>query len=265
MKSIWSKTATFLITAGILLLAINIAGQLVGNACFYQPKPHKEYIKYSPSDDLRRKPDESEQDFIMRMNHYVYTRTNHWFMGLNDDTHTDPSYISSLSVPFIYNPLIYARQLFFFLKSKDFRLEFQNARSALLRGYGFCSQRALIVTDILHDNNIDADTISINGHVIATAKITDEGTQKDFVLDPDYDVAIPFSLEYTQNNTNILNKYYNDKNTEVIIGIYEKKFRKKYGIRFSKRKELFFVWLQWLIPAALICLGMCIRWRCRRE
>lgn len=154
--------------------------------------------------------------------------------------------------------------------------EFVNWRKGIERGVGLCSQQAIVETEILNENGIEASVVGLDGHVVVTAKIEND---RWIMADPDYGVIIPFDLKEIESNTNIIKPYYYsgfesyyvnyeslgskmefDKN----IGLLIEKIRQFYGPEgnvinndyFShshnnaKIEKLAYLWI-WLIPLIL--------------
>lgn len=85
-----------------------------------------------------------------------------------------------------------------YINPKFFRMyEFQDYHRALARGIGLCSQHAIIETGLLQEQGIPARLIELHGHVVLTAEV-DEGQW--WVLDPDYGLVIPMSLDAAEEH-----------------------------------------------------------------
>jgi hypothetical protein len=85
--------------------------------------------------------------------------------------------------------------------------EFQDYHRALARGIGLCSQHAIIESGILQEKGIPARLIELQGHVILTAQV-DEGQW--WVLDPDYGLVIPMSLDAAQEHASEVAQRYGE-------------------------------------------------------
>ena len=78
--------------------------------------------------------------------------------------------------------------------------EFVTPRKALDRGYGFCSQVSKIVYSVLTDQGIEATIYSSPEHTV----VVSNGN----ILDSDYGVFVPHSLEDVQQEPSIIDAYY---------------------------------------------------------
>ncbi|MBZ9756905.1 hypothetical protein LB524_16565 [Mesorhizobium sp. ESP6-5] len=78
--------------------------------------------------------------------------------------------------------------------------EFVTPRKALDRGYGFCSQVSKIVYSVLADQGIEATIYSVPEHTV----VESNGS----ILDSDYGVFVPHSLEDVQQDPSIIDDYY---------------------------------------------------------
>lgn len=108
-----------------------------------------------------------------------------------------------LRLPWSENFLIRAMS---YVNPKFFRLyEFQDVDRALERGVGLCSQHAIIQTGILRAQGTDARLVELNGHVVLTAEV-EEGEW--WVLDPDYGVVIPMSLDAAEEHADEVAQIY---------------------------------------------------------
>ena len=77
-------------------------------------------------------------------------------------------------------------------------------RAALLLGVGHCSQQSIVLAAFLRERNIESDVIGLGGHVVATAR-TPTG---EWVLDPNYGLVFPGTIESLAQDTERLRKTY---------------------------------------------------------
>ncbi len=100
-------------------------------------------------------------------------------------------------------------------------LERSDWRMGLLQGVGFCSQQSLVLSGFLRERGVESTVMVLDGHVVVAAK-TPEG---EWVLDPDYGVALPFPLaEAEVNKDRVRSIYraagYGEAQTEMVVDIY---------------------------------------------
>jgi hypothetical protein len=141
-------------------------------------------------------------------------------------------------------------------------LEFRNARYALERGFGLCSQAALALADLLSRARIPVAIAQLEGHVVVTAE-TAPGRW--IVLDPDYGITIPMPLERIQGDaaavvSEAYGGRYGSSVIERVAGAYGKAHRiLPWGTareRARSRLERLVFLLKWMIPLLLIGGGV---------
>lgn len=186
---------------GIFLTLCNIWGLVQGDKLWYQPEiqqsiNHKKFSK--ESFDSVRRPGENDFAYAERMTLYVNSHTIHYFENRNtiDNIHI-------IVTPFFRSWPLWLRGLWASISGVKFTVEFCNPEKGLARGYGFCSQRALILQNILRENGIDARATDLYGHVVCTARING----KDILLDPDNGLASEHSLEDFHKRPELLLQY----------------------------------------------------------
>lgn len=166
----------------------------------------------------------------------------------------------NLRVPLTENYLLWiAAQL----RPKNYApYEYVNWKRALQRGVGLCSQQSIVVAGVLRELGVPSRIVGLSGHVVAAAQIDD---QKDswWLLDPDYGVVIPYSIQAVQKDPRLAVKYYEEKGysgpilqtllrvygpegNQVVSGVEEYFPRKKVFVESGA--YLF----KWLLPFLLI-------------
>lgn len=170
----------------------------------------------------------------------------------------------NLTIPLHENYILYALSYVY----PDYKkYEFCQYKKALERGVGLCSQQAIAITDFLNRKGIETRIVSLGGHVVATAKV-DEKNNEWWVLGPDLNVVIPYSIEKLETSPDIVRSYYRgkiDKNIglteEQIAEIYGKEGNiiyptGNYGYMDCNWKKVFIerssYFLIWIIPILLI-------------
>ena len=137
-------------------------------------------------------------------------------------------------------------------------VEFRNARYALERGFGLCSQAALALADLLSRAHIPVAIAQLEGHVVVTAE-TAPGRW--IVLDPDYGITIPMPLEEIQGDPAavVAGAYggrYGAPVVERVARVYAKGHRiLPWGTARERARatlERLVFMLKWLVPLLLI-------------
>jgi hypothetical protein len=138
--------------------------------------------------------------------------------------------------------------------------EFQNHRRALARGIGLCSQHAIITQGFLEEQGIAAKLIELQGHVILTAEVEPNVW---WLLDPDYGLTIPMSLEDAEDHPESVADFYRDAGfSDYDVDKVESFFATRDNLVYdggakAYNSRLWWIefWaylLKWLIPVAFI-------------
>jgi hypothetical protein len=110
-----------------------------------------------------------------------------------------------LRVPFQENYLLFVAS---YLDPQTFRMyEFCNYRHAIERGVGLCSQHAIILVELLQLKGIPAQVVGLGGHVVVQAE-ADAAAGEWWILDADYGVIIPDSIQTVQDDPTFVIAYY---------------------------------------------------------
>jgi len=83
-------------------------------------------------------------------------------------------------------------------------LTLNNYVHILRRGLGMCGQQALAVVDILEKRGIKASSVGLLNHVVAQAEYKGQA----YIIDPDYGVVMPYTLEELRNRPDIIRAAY---------------------------------------------------------
>ena len=131
----------------------------------------------------------------------------------------------NLRIPFYENYFLYIAS---YIMPKSFKkYEFLDYRRAIERGVGLCSQQSIIVSEILNEKGIKSRILGLSGHTVATAQVDDKHNQW-WILDPDYGVIIPHSIDEIEKKPEIIAPYYrkhgytDDYIINGLIGGYKK-------------------------------------------
>ncbi|MDB4165556.1 hypothetical protein N9816_04645 [Gammaproteobacteria bacterium] len=134
-------------------------------------------------------------------------------------------------------------------------IELYDIEKIIERGFGFCSQFAILLDEILEKNGYESNLVGLDGHVVVEAK-TLKGQR--IVLDPDYGVIIPKSISFIENNPSIVKDFYH-KNVEVLTGIYQSRNYIDDDNYHPNHKILRMIttlsyWIIWIFPLTLLLI-----------
>jgi len=87
------------------------------------------------------------------------------------------------------------------------RYEFTDYKRGLERGVGLCDQSTIILDGILKSQNIKSSMIDTPHHFFETA-LADPDTNEWWILDSDYGVIIPYSLQQVQETPELIRNAY---------------------------------------------------------
>lgn len=173
---------------------------------------------------------------------YKVPMKNNWGMGNEDrvldqleeedlnklDSETDEEYFGRLTNQ-INNYIIHGNSIgtafwdnYFMWAYDIFEPETQyfnenlDIKRILNKGRGLCSQHAKIVFIALNNNGYTSKVVHLFGHVVATVK---DQNGKWYISDADYGILIPLSLEAIENNTRIINNYYDPIYKTIPAGV----------------------------------------------
>jgi hypothetical protein len=244
---------------GIILLMINIYGlfRTMRNPALYTEEQtlHNRIndvtIKYPEIKALlKRKPQESNIDFAVRINKVVNDGFAHYWKREGIEKY-------HLHVPFWENYLLFAAS--YICPDRYQTYEFSNYKKNLERGVGLCSTHSTVVKGILLDNGIKAELLDVGGrHVIVRAELNDTAT---YLLDPDYGIVVPYDTTAVTANpelvrapySNMAALYYPDAidpyTTDFVVEIFG---HRKHVYTIDNRFEYFSYWAIWIIPFLLM-------------
>jgi hypothetical protein len=118
----------------------------------------------------------------------------------------DPTNSYNTAVPFYHNWILASLQFTYPSIYKQY--EYCNYKDAIKRGIGQCSQHAIALTDFLNQHNVESFVVGLDGHVVSTAQVAPSVW---WILDPDFGVVIPYSLNEIESSPQLVDSYY--KNT----------------------------------------------------
>lgn len=243
-----------------LLLAINFYGEIFGSYVLptqanWDMGDHDRLIEELTVSDLDHRTNESDQDYFYRItkqiNEYMIhgepNKTAIWdnyFLWLHDTVRAD-------------TPLF---------------VENYNVARGLRKGIGQCSQHSNILFSALKNNGYDARILRLSGHVVAA--VTDN-EQNWYMLDADYGVVIPASLEQIEENPQSVMDYYAHSYSIIspdmrlpMIDLYGTADDNRLfdPIKADGQKAYYFEefanYLKWLFPIILLIIAL---WGIRRS
>ena len=269
------KLSILLSAIGLFLLILNLTGvfKSLRHKDIYQLRQGNKFgIELSEKQfhkELKQIMLSKESDSLtaVKVSHLVNRSMAHYYNPKENDLQNIKKY--NLRIPIYENYILFLRA---WNKSRKDdtglmgrRHEFLNWRKAIERGLGLCSQHAIIVSEILNEAGIQSKMIGLSGHVVPTAKISDD---KWIILDPDYGVNIPFSIQEVEENTELIEPFYlvegyNNKTINELKRIFSKEGNrivenaKVYTGKTGKIERRSY-WVIWVIPIILIVLSFVI-------
>ena len=166
-----------------------------------------------------------------------------------------------LTVPPWENYFLY---LFRFLRPQTYRaFQFNGYARAIERGIGQCGQQSVAVAGFLESHGYNVGILNLYRHVVATAEVA-PGTW--YILDPDFGVSIPHSVEELEADPALVERYYADfnvrgtpafRNPTAIYGTRPAEFGAGSQSRYPRGsvvEELAYL-AKWPFPFVLILLG----------
>lgn len=191
---------------GIFLLGLNFIGFFIPlrNADIYTEEEN-----YFPNDivhtedeleqvlDLLKNEKESDKEFIIKANKAVHDGIAHYWKDAGINKY-------NLRIPIYENYILYIAS---YLYPEKFRkYEFSDFDKAIERGVGLCSQHALILSEVLENNGIDAEIITLPRHVVVSAEVKDDNEW--WVVDPDFGVIIENTIQEIEKTPSIVSPIY---------------------------------------------------------
>lgn len=132
------------------------------------------------------------------------TMTLHAGMVHSDADYPDALHHFEYTIPAQENYLLWLYQ---FRGDKFDRWMFNDPYKAFEKGYGLCSDYAMILVAVLRERGISARIVEMREHVVAEAEIAPGAW---WVLDADYGVVVPHSVSEIENNPAIIAAYYGE-------------------------------------------------------
>lgn len=152
---------------------------------------------------MYKKDDEDFEAYAVRLTSLANQHMTQWFIhkeklaSFADAVHVTTSFMDN----YVY--WLFANLKF--LLGMPRHIEFIEPEQILYRGYGFCSQHALLIASILERQHIEARIHSLGGHVVPSMR-TPQGDE--FVLDTNANLVLHGSPETLAKQSEILEKAY---------------------------------------------------------
>ena len=226
-KTFYSATISFL----ILILISNI---------YYRIKPYdyREYLKknnqvevISYDQTLKNIKDNFNEEvtlqFLKYSNSAYYNSVDHNFYdNLNSISILDNwiLYFAKYADPILVKFNLQKKNTNALLNFESFKYH-----RALGRGFGLCSQNALGLSDLLYKKyNVKIKVVGLDGHIVAEVEIDN----KKVILDPSYNIFMPFSIKEAELNLDVVKEYYKYTDEPEIFKTYNSSgniFAESYG------------------------------------
>jgi len=195
---------------------------------------------------LNRRPGEDEHNYFRRLAVSVSAAIMHWW------PQDDPAASRYTRVTFLSDYALWTMSKFARWGNLQ-NYEFMSPAPALQRGFGFCSQKSRIVFSVLIDNGYRPVLMNHEQHTVVEVNGT--------VIDSDYGVFIPFSLDVLQERRYLLSFYYVNfpRELPLLNRVYKEGFvphsETEYlegVLKFERQVQ----YLKWQIPIALMIFSI---------
>lgn len=149
------------------------------------------------------------------------------------------------------------------------RYHYADYKRSLERGIGVCGDAAMIMSQILDENNVKNKIISFSGHVVVEANTV---TNKTYIYDADFGVVINHSIDEINQNPDLIegpysNKGYSNKEIETLKKAYAGRLARWNGVEHFITKKYYFEYMaylvKWPLPVVLVLSPFLLRihWR----
>jgi hypothetical protein len=267
VKPRWRWLVVVCLGVGTALFAINLCGELL--SLRHPELATDEHLRFGDDlklsyaetfQQLRRLPNESDTDYMLRINRVVQDGIAHV------DWERPDADRYNLRVPLWENFVLHALS---YVRPGDYqRYHFRNASRTLERGVGVCGDAANVLSQILEREGIETRIVALPGHVIIEAEPRDQPTA--WMLDPDFGVATPHTVEQLRDDPKLLAAAYRDAGypqgdldtlTKLFArraDVYDNSFA--FSPNLTRAESAAYV-LKWVIPTALLLIPALVWWR----
>lgn len=186
---------------------------------------------------------------------YLYQAADAIHNGIGQYWEDEGSESYNLRVPFQENYLLFMVGIM--APERFHKFEFTDYRRAIERGVGMCSQHAIITAEALYARGWKTKMIGLSGHVVASVLI-DEGNDTWWIVDTDYGVIIPASIQEIEKNPELISRHYAEKgyppdiiaHLERVYGSKDNFVSDGYGIgnyllktRYLEKSSYILIWI----------------------
>jgi hypothetical protein len=250
-----------LLVTGSLLLVINVYGL---SRDIRVSEFHDDYLIFpndQPTDfnstliDLIRHGDESDIEYATRITHVVAKGLAHldWLVYPNEKFNQ--------LIPIWENYFLYFMGKLSGIPEYQ-RYHFANYRRSLERGIGICGDASMVMSQLLNEQNIFNKILTFPGHVVVAATFENG---KQYILDADYGVVIPYPLNEFATSSREIAKLYSEagyplRDFVLFQRIYKENYNQWDGVgHFITNKyyfEKFAYWLKWPLPILMLLFSL---------
>ncbi len=205
------------VVAASALLVVDVIGLFTGlrNPAIYHEPKVRTPITLTEDQVWERinSYDGNRQEYAITVTKALHNGIAHYWEDEGIDTY-------HLRVPFHENYLLYLAS---YVYPPMFRkYEFAYYKRAIERGVGLCSQMALIEGRVMRNVGIKCRMVSLTKHVVLEAEVDGD---RWWLLDPDYGVVIPHSIEEVQRQPDLVRDHYreagwDEATVDMLVEIY---------------------------------------------
>ncbi len=246
------KLSNILFSVGVILIGINFIGFFYYTKIDQQNKNVYDAVPRTVSEEefwqnSYIKPHENEVQYVTRLTKLISDR-----MLLINSQYTKPS--------FFENYILWA------IAEYQGGYEWSDTKKAVRMGGGYCSQHAIILNNILSEQDFNTRILGLNGHVLNEVFL--EGKWR--VFDPDFNVTFDLSIKELEANPHIVFEKYKaigrpDKEArhwQEVFASADNNWHYRNSISYGIKKtliEIISFYLIWIIPITLIFISVLIR------
>lgn len=266
--NIAKNTARILYWIGVCLLVLNMLGFVIP---LRNPNIYTEH-----GTDKLRPMSLTEKQFYETLNSLEFSSTEQHVRGIADTVHIGMTNVLlskgisdyNFRVPLHENYLLYIAS---YLNPNAYLVyNFCSAKRAIERGAGLCSQQVGVLSAILQEHSIPSKTVGLDGHTVALVEVN-SAEDHWWIVDPDYGVIIPHTVEQIEHNPALIAPFYEEKGyppdtVQKLITIFEAegnvvvdRYQSAYFTNICITEKFAYI-AKWAIPI-LLMLPTLLFWR----
>lgn len=214
---------------------------------------------------VQRRAGESEKEYAERLTQVIADGLAH----IHWETYPPDAFHQR--VPIWENYVLYFMGVFTSIPEYE-RYHFSNPEKSMERGIGICGDASILMSQLLSDQGINNQIITMPGHVVVEATV--DGQRK--VLDPDFGVTLHSSIsDIVQSPGAFASNYvaagYASREVQFLHDAAKRGFTRWEGPQHFITKKYYFekvaYGIKWVFPLALLFLGvlLCFRHRVMEE